>query len=61
MQQKLKVTEQNEMVHGPCAHLGLHDKKYFIVDTESEYPVLSNSLFKATLYSIQPSACARRH
>jgi hypothetical protein len=26
----------NEMVHGPCAHLGLHDN---IVDTESEYPV----------------------
>jgi hypothetical protein len=30
---------KNEMFHGLCAHLGLHDNKY-VVDTESESRVI---------------------
>jgi hypothetical protein len=35
---KGKIIE-HEMVHGPCAHLVLHDKKDHVVDTESEHPI----------------------
>jgi hypothetical protein len=56
-----KFCMMNEVVKGPCAHLHCSNwwklSGYFDIGSTT---FITRSL-KVTLYSIQPSACARRH